>query len=94
VSEKAGAEILFADITPQTKPMEWKLSFDAKGRLLKVKHTVSEGIVERPVPGTAVQVTAPGHSCVGILSPNGIFQNLEFVASDSPGSGGGTELCA
>lgn len=62
VTEKAGAQILFADVTPHSKAMDWILNFDAKGRLLKVKHSVSEEILEKPVPGAPVEVTAPGHS--------------------------------
>jgi hypothetical protein len=62
VTEKAGAEILFADVTPHSKAMDWVLRFDAKGRLLKVKHTVSAEILEKPVPGAPTEVTGPGHS--------------------------------
>ena len=62
ISDKKGAQILFADVTPHSKAMDWILSFDAKGRLLKVKHTVSAEILQRPVPGAALEVTPPGHS--------------------------------
>jgi hypothetical protein len=62
VTEKAGAEILFADVTPHSKAMDWVLRFDAKVRLLKVKHTVSAEILEKPVPGAPTEVTGPGHS--------------------------------
>jgi len=56
VGDKKGAEVRFADITPHTKAMDWKLTFAQNGRLLKVKHTASLGVVEKPVAGTAMEV--------------------------------------
>jgi hypothetical protein len=58
VSGKGGAEMYFADATPHVKAMDWVLIFAQNGRLMKVKHTVSGEIVERPVAGTAVDITA------------------------------------
>ena len=62
ISEKSGAEILFVDVTPHSKAMNWNLNFDSKGRLLKVKHSVSGEVVEKPVRGAPVDLAAPGHS--------------------------------
>ena len=62
ISQKSGAEILFADVTPHSKAMNWNLSFDSKGRLLKVKHSVAAEVLKKPVPGAPVDVTGPGHS--------------------------------
>jgi hypothetical protein len=57
VSGKGGAEVRFADVTPHTKAMDWILIFAENGRLLKVRHTPSSELVERPVPGAALDVT-------------------------------------
>jgi hypothetical protein len=62
ISEKSGAEILFVDVTPHSKAMNWNLNFDSKGRLLKVKHSVSGEVVEKPVAGAPVDLPARGHS--------------------------------
>jgi hypothetical protein len=59
VSRKGGAEVHFADTrlaTGPKSPREWTLIFAQNGRLLKVKHTVATELVEKPVPGNAVEV--------------------------------------
>ncbi len=56
VSAKGGAEVRFDDETPHTKAMQWNLTFAQNGHLLKVQHTASRELVERPVPGSAVEV--------------------------------------
>jgi hypothetical protein len=56
VGKKAGAEVSFADATPGVKAMEWEMSFDRRGRLLKVKHTSSQLVRERPVAGAPIEV--------------------------------------
>jgi hypothetical protein len=62
LEKKGGAEVDFADATPQTKAMDWVLSFAPNGRLLKVKHVASGRLVERPVAGTVVDINGAGHS--------------------------------
>ncbi len=57
VSRKGGAAVYFADSTHAVKPMEWELLFAQSGRLLKVKHVGAPELVERPVRGTASEVT-------------------------------------
>jgi hypothetical protein len=57
VSGKGGAAVYFADSTHGVKPMEWELLFAQSGRLLKVKHVGAPELVERPVRGTASEVT-------------------------------------
>jgi len=56
VSGKGGAEVRFDDATPHMKAMEWNLTFAQDGHLLKVRHSVSRELVERPVPGNAAEV--------------------------------------
>ena len=57
VSRKGGAAVYFADSTHDVKPMEWELLFAQSGRLLKVKHVGARELVERPVRGTASEMT-------------------------------------
>ena len=51
---QGGADVYFTDVTPGVRPMQWKLTFTPKGRLEKVHHDRVAGLVEKPVPGTAV----------------------------------------
>jgi hypothetical protein len=60
VLAKGGAEVRFADATPKTKAMEWVLIFDAKGRLIKVRHGSATELVKKPVVGAPVEVAGPG----------------------------------
>jgi hypothetical protein len=60
VEAKGGAEVRFADTTPKTKAMEWVLIFDAKGRLMKVRHVAATELVKKPVVGAPVEVAGPG----------------------------------
>jgi hypothetical protein len=57
VGNKGGAEVRFADATPKTKAMDWVLSFDVKGRLMKVRHVASAELVRKPVAGAPMEVT-------------------------------------
>lgn len=57
VSRKGGAQVYFADSTPGVKPLEWELFFAQSGRLLKVSRAEPRELVERPVRGTASEVT-------------------------------------
>jgi hypothetical protein len=76
VSNNGGAQIHLADVThypdPKAKAMEWVLTFAQSGQLLKVRHTVADEIVERPLPpkpepravpvvGQIVDASKPGH---------------------------------
>ena len=54
---KGGAEVHFVDATPHATAMDWILTFSPNGRLLKVRHTVSRELIEKPVAGKAVDVT-------------------------------------
>ena len=62
VGGKGGAEVHFADTTPRTRTTDWVLLFSPTGRLLKVKHTASTVIVERPLSTVALDVNATGNS--------------------------------
>jgi hypothetical protein len=42
ISERGGAVISFDDISAVPKPMQWSMTFDGKGRLLKATHTSAE----------------------------------------------------
>lgn len=63
VSGKGGAEIHLVDVThypqPKAKAMDWVLSFAQNGRLLKVRHTVAQEEIERPLPATPAQKAVP-----------------------------------
>lgn len=54
---KADTTVRISDATPQVKAMDWVMSFDRKGRLVKVKHVPSQLVREKPVPGAAVEVS-------------------------------------
>jgi hypothetical protein len=56
VSWKGGAEVRYADLTPNIKPVEWVFNFAQDGRLIKVHHADSSELIERPVVGQAVEV--------------------------------------
>ena len=65
VGAKGGAEVRLDDATPKTKPMSWTLSFDGRGRLLKVRHTGAPELVEKPVRGAPMEVHGvPVHGSV------------------------------
>lgn len=51
VSQRGGADVRFADTTPDVKSMQWELHFAQDGRLLKVRHTKSSLLYESPVRG-------------------------------------------
>ena len=57
VEKKGGAEVHFSDTTAQVKAMDWVLEFDARGRLVKVKHEASKEVVEKPVVGAPIEVS-------------------------------------
>jgi hypothetical protein len=61
VGGKSGAEVRFADTTPRVKSMDWVMSFDGKGRLLKVGHVASREVHEKPVPGAPIEVATKTH---------------------------------
>ena len=54
VSQRGGADVWFADTTPEAKSMQWELHFAQDGRLLKVRHIKSVLLFERPVAGQVV----------------------------------------
>jgi hypothetical protein len=56
VAYKGGAVVRFADTTPHVKNMDWVMTFGADGRLMKVKHSNSTDLVERPVKGRITEV--------------------------------------
>jgi len=56
VSAKGGAEVRFDDATAHTKAMEWTLIFAQNGHLLKVRHTPSQELLERPIPGVPAEI--------------------------------------
>ncbi|WP_263357832.1 hypothetical protein [Acidicapsa ligni] len=58
VSGHGGAEVHFADTTPEVRKMDWVLNFAQDGRLLKVKHKDSHELKEVLAKGQ--QVDAQG----------------------------------
>lgn len=63
IEEKGGEVMRFADSSSKTKPVEWKLTFNYKGRLVKVAHTQAPMRVVHPVParaGATKTWTVPG----------------------------------
>jgi hypothetical protein len=56
ISDKGGADVLFADTTPDVRSMEWELHFAQDGRLLKVRHVPASLLRMRPVVGAATDV--------------------------------------
>jgi hypothetical protein len=68
VPTRGGAVIHFTDSSAAPRPMEWAMTFDGKGRLLKARHSPVAGIAVRqvqpssaneqgkPVPATAVDL--------------------------------------
>jgi hypothetical protein len=66
LENNGGAEISFADVAG-TRPMEWRMIFDPKGKLLKAMHAPAQLIVARNIHpkavdqrGITVQENAPG----------------------------------
>jgi len=51
VSQRGGADVWFADTTPEAKSMQWELHFAQDGRLLKVRHVRSVLLREKPLAG-------------------------------------------
>ena len=61
VSERGGADVWFADTTPEAKSMQWQLHFAQDGRLLKVRQIKSTLLLEKPVPGQVVDLNKTGN---------------------------------
>ncbi len=49
ISVEGGAVITFLDVAATPKPMEWSMTFNNKGRLLKAVHTSAPWILPTPV---------------------------------------------
>jgi len=56
VSQKGGADVWFADTTPEAKSMQWEMRFAQDGRLLKVRHVNSSLLRKKPIPGAPLDV--------------------------------------
>jgi hypothetical protein len=69
ISDKGGADVWFADTTPEAKSMQWELRFAQDGRLLKVRHVNSSLLRERALAGTAMNVKG-GPTKEGIVDLN------------------------
>ncbi len=50
VEQKGGEVMRFADVAAQPKPVEWTLTFNRKGKLVKVTHTRAPMRMVRPIP--------------------------------------------
>jgi hypothetical protein len=70
---KTGAEIRFADVTsynaPKAHAMEWVMNFAQSGRLLKVRHTVADEVVERPLAPTPAEPSRPVEGTIDLSKP-------------------------
>jgi len=53
---KGGAVIAFTDVAAIPRPMQWTMTFNGKGRLLKATHTVAPGLKEKAVERKADEV--------------------------------------
>ena len=51
-----GAVISFTDVAALPRPMEWTMTFDGKGKLLKAKRSTAPQWKERPVQMTSTEV--------------------------------------
>lgn len=56
IPERGGAEILFADVSTNPRPMDWTMIFDGKGRLLRAKHTPAQRLEIKTINPAAVDV--------------------------------------
>jgi hypothetical protein len=54
MTERGGADVWFADTTPDVKSMQWELRFAQDGRLLKVRHVNSTLLRKKPLPGQVI----------------------------------------
>ena len=54
--KKDETEVRFADTTPGVKSMQWVMTLDSKGRLLKVKHVDSPEVHQRATDGAPIEV--------------------------------------
>jgi len=48
-----GAVIRFTDVESSSRPMEWTMTFNGKGKLLKATHSPASQSTEKPVPPAA-----------------------------------------
>ena len=75
VSDKGGAQIHLVDIThypdPKAKAMNWVLTFAQNGRLLKVKQSVADEEIARPLPATSPEKAVPVKGAAIDLSKSG-----------------------
>ena len=57
----AGAIIRFADLSASPRPMEWSLTFDSKGKLLKATHAPAQVVPYKPrfVPTLEINESTP-----------------------------------
>lgn len=53
---EGGAIIQFLDVAGKPQPMEWTMTFDRKGRLLKASHTVAPPLHPSALPSTVLEV--------------------------------------
>jgi hypothetical protein len=53
VQIKGGQVIRFVDANAKPRPMEWSMTFDAHGKLIKATHNPAPEMSERPVPESA-----------------------------------------
>jgi hypothetical protein len=60
VPVKGGEAIRFVDIAANPRPMEWTMTFNSHGKLIKTTHTSAPEITARAVPANAVpEATRP-----------------------------------
>jgi hypothetical protein len=69
IPAEGGAVISFLDVAARPQPMQWAMTFDKKGKLLKATHTPTfttaptavpptlENVQGTPVPPTLLEVT-------------------------------------
>ena len=56
MSARGGAAIIFTDVTAIPPPMQWTMTFDGKGKLLKTTHAATPKSREKVVQKTPVEV--------------------------------------
>jgi hypothetical protein len=58
IPAQGGAIVHFTDLSPSSRPMEWTLTFNAKGRLLKATHAPAGIHEEKPIPPSTAEQNA------------------------------------
>jgi hypothetical protein len=56
ISQKGGAVISFTDVAAKPRPMQWTMTFNGKGKLLKATHSAAPRVAEKVVQVPTAEV--------------------------------------